>query len=51
MWKTKKNRASELLNTANIKITEAVVYRTEILKKELNLQSVDGLSIYESKLS
>lgn len=34
----------ELLNTANIEITEEVVYRTEILKKELNLQSVDGLA-------
>lgn len=34
----------QLLKNANIKLTEAVVYRTEILQKKLNLQSVDGLA-------
>lgn len=34
----------ELLKEANIKINEVAVYRTEILKKKLNLQSVDGLA-------
>ena len=42
--KQRRTELPKLLNTANIKITEAVVYRTEILKKELNLQSVDGLA-------
>ena len=42
--KQRRTELPELLNKANIKITEAVVYRTEILKKELNLQSVDGLA-------
>lgn len=34
----------QLLKSANIKLTEAIVYRTEILQKKLNLQSVDGLA-------
>ena len=42
--KQRRKELPKLLNIANIKITEAVVYRTEILKKELNLQSVDGLA-------
>ena len=42
--KQRRTELPKLLNTANIKITEAVVYRTEILNKELNLHSVDGLA-------
>ena len=42
--KQRRTELPQLLNTANIKITEAVVYRTEILKKELNLQYVDALA-------
>ena len=34
----------QLLKNANIKLTEAVVYTTEILQKKLNLQSIDGLA-------
>tara|TARA_B100001115_G_scaffold182649_1_gene179425 strand:+ start:824 stop:1465 length:642 start_codon:yes stop_codon:yes gene_type:complete len=34
----------QLLKSVNIKLTEAIVYRTEILQKKLNLQSVDGLA-------
>ncbi len=42
--KQRRTELSELLNAANIKLNEAVVYRTEILQKKLNLQSVDGLA-------
>ena len=42
--KQRRTELPQLLNTANIKLTEAVIYRTEILQKELNLQSVDGLA-------
>ena len=42
--KQRRTELAQILNTANIKIKEAVVYRTEILKKELNLQSIDGLA-------
>ena len=34
----------QLLKNANIKLTEAIVYRTEIIQKKLNLESVDGLA-------
>jgi len=42
--KQRRTELAQILKTANIKIKEAVVYRTEILKKELNLQSIDGLA-------
>ena len=42
--KQRRTELPQLLNAANIKLTEAVVYRTEILQKKLNLQSVDGLA-------
>ena len=42
--KQRRTELPQLLKTANIKLSEAVVYRTEILKKKLNLQSVDGLA-------
>tara|TARA_Y100001933_G_C18952143_1_gene544262 strand:+ start:121 stop:762 length:642 start_codon:yes stop_codon:yes gene_type:complete len=40
----KREELPQLLKSANIKLTEAIVYRTEILQKKLNLQSVDGLA-------
>ena len=42
--KKRRTELPQLLNAANIKLTEAVVYRTEILQKKLNLQYVDGLA-------
>ena len=42
--KQRRTELPQLLYAANIKFTEAVVYRTEILQKKLNLQSIDGLA-------
>lgn len=40
----RRNELPDLLKRANIKLKEAVVYRTEFLQKNLNLQCIDGLA-------
>ena len=42
--KQRRTELPQLLKAANIRVTEAIVYRTEILQKKLNLKSVDGLA-------
>ena len=40
----RRDELPQLLKKANIKLKEAVVYRTEFLQKNLNLQCIDGLA-------